>query len=992
MTDGRERPGERSPFRAVAGPPPASVRYNDWRQLDVPPPDAFRPALPVSVIVIHYEAPRALALTLAALEGQTWPRDLFEVVIVDDGSSPPLERPRSTPLAVTVVCQEHRGFGAARARNTGVRAAAHDILLFLDGDMLPEAGWLAAHARWHHAAGDLLTLGFRTHVAVDDLRPETVRNRPGSLRDLFAGRPADPSFVESHMARTRELTSRDDDLFRLLVSANFGIGRGFYELVGGFDESFTRWGWEDTEFAYRACTRGGVLVPVRDAFAWHQGRRSEDRERKERSLRRQQAKVAHLIAHDEFRDAHPGRTFQVPQYVVTVEAEDAPAARIAEATETLLADRVHDLVVRIGLPEGDERRAWLQDQLGPDPRVLVGPPRAALDEFPASSFHVTLPAGAGFARGVVHRLRRELGPAVTAAAVLPDGSRVAITRAWALHRAHRTARRAEDFGDAVTVPARRLRIAGGRRAGARNPALRRRDGMLRARLRLVLVKMGRVRTPRQAWWFLEWLTGVVRWWWARYVRSRRGRQSRAPVGPAAPTRSDCPLGAEILVLGARARGVFGASRRVSQRPGARSHADVAVADTPAEAARCRTPVVVLSAAQPGMSVPAFDPRADNPIGWRRVVEPVAAAPGPLDRLPPGVEAQCVVRGDDRADLRRIHHLEDVQAFHRNVIARAGTLVRLAGSGVIVHLADGAPELRPYLGADLHDLMTADIAGGDLAARESLSIRMRRTALRAHSLRSRARQICAEALPDPPVPPPVSVLLVTRRPDRLPGALAAVARQTYPNLELVLGLHGDGFPEAERCLTGLPCPVRVVRVSRRRPLGSALNAVAAASSGTLLAKMDDDDLYDAEHIWDLVLAHEYSQAQLVGKGMEFVYLAGSDQTIHCFPGGGEAYAPAAATTIAGGALLIARHALDSAGGWRRVHRYEDRALAEDVVRAGGRIYRTHGAGFVLVRHGRRHTWPVEDAWFLAHAETRRPGWDPALAGLVGVPPPRRTSGA
>ena len=261
-----------------------------------------------------------------------------------------------------------------------------------------------------------------------------------------------------------------------------------------------------------------MLVPVRDAFAWHQGRLSEDRERKKRSLRCQQAKVAHLIAHDGFRDAHPGRTFQVPQHVVTVEAEDAPAARIVEATETLLADRVHDLVVRIALPEGDERRAWLQDQFGPDPRVLVGPPRAALDEFPASSFHVTLPAGAGFARGVVHRLRRELGPAVTAAAVLPGSSRVAITRAWALHRAHRTGRRAEDFGDVVAIPARRLRITGGRRAGARRQALRRRGGVLRGGIRRLLARLERVRTPRQAWWFLEWLTGVIKGRAAKFVR------------------------------------------------------------------------------------------------------------------------------------------------------------------------------------------------------------------------------------------------------------------------------------------------------------------------------------------------------------------------------------------------------------------------------------------------------------------------------------------
>ena len=117
----------------MMNPEPARVPYNDWRQVDMPAPEAFAPTLPVSVIVPAYRAPaETLARTLAALEGQTWPRDLFEVVIVDDGSEPPLERPRSTPLNVKTVLQERCGFGAARARNTGVRAAAHDILLFLE--------------------------------------------------------------------------------------------------------------------------------------------------------------------------------------------------------------------------------------------------------------------------------------------------------------------------------------------------------------------------------------------------------------------------------------------------------------------------------------------------------------------------------------------------------------------------------------------------------------------------------------------------------------------------------------------------------------------------------------------------------------------------------------------------------------------------------------------------------------------------------------------
>ena len=224
----------------VRGPQPTMVRGNDWRKVDIPPLEEFVPTLPVTVVIPYYEASEALALTLAALEGQTYPRDLFEVIVVDDGSRIPLRRPVGTSLDVKVIHQEDRGFGAPRARNNGARAASHDILVFLDCDMLPEAGWLAAHARWHHLLSDALTLGFRAHVEVEGIDPGAIRSRSGSLEELFSGRRVDrPEWIEFHMARTNELTSTADDIFRVVTSGNLGVGKAFFESVGGFDESFT---------------------------------------------------------------------------------------------------------------------------------------------------------------------------------------------------------------------------------------------------------------------------------------------------------------------------------------------------------------------------------------------------------------------------------------------------------------------------------------------------------------------------------------------------------------------------------------------------------------------------------------------------------------------------------------------------------------------------------------------------------------------------------
>ena len=457
------------------GPAPADVRYNDWRQVALPPPEQFAPRRPVSVVMPYYQTPAAtLERTLAALEGQSYPPELFEVVIVDDGSEPPLVlplNPTTDPtitnpangkggLQVRVVRQERRGFGVARARNTGVRAAAHDIILFLDSDSMPESGWLAAHARWHHYVSDVLTVGFRAHVIADDLSADTIRQRAGTLRELFPGRAPEPVPVDRHlyMLRTNDLTTRSDDLFQAVVGGNFGIGRDFYWQAGGHDESFNRYGREDNEFCYRVYNHGGLFAPVRNGFVWHQGPNPENDPEKRRNLWIQMGKAGHLIAHPLFRGVNSQQVYTVPRYVVTIDAGDCPAEQIIAVTENILADRTHDLIARIEVGDDDlERLAWLQDAFGPEPRVRLSPTRPALDEFPASPFHISLPATIT-GKNLVSRLRARLGSAVIATAPLPDTAPITIARTWALHRAHRNHAAPGDYGETRRITPTRLKL------------------------------------------------------------------------------------------------------------------------------------------------------------------------------------------------------------------------------------------------------------------------------------------------------------------------------------------------------------------------------------------------------------------------------------------------------------------------------------------------------------------------------------------------------
>jgi len=952
---------------------PARVRYNDWTQVELPSFEQFEPSCPLSVIVPYFESPEELERTLAALEGQSYPGELFEVIVVDDASDPPLELP-SSPLDVKLVRQEGAGFGLARARNNGTRAATHEILVFLDADLMPEKELLAAHARWHHALSDAMTLGMYHRVSVDGVSTAMIRDRKGPIASLLGDRESDSPPLAEYLDKANDLNTKRDDVFRAVSGGNLGMRRTFLDEIGGFNETFTRYGGEDTELAYRAYTSGALLVPVPEAMAWHQGWQEGDQERKQRDAAIQRGKIANLIAHRAYRRAAPGRTFIVPEHVVTIRPAGATQERILDVVEETLGDSIHDLVVRVETSgREDDDFAWLASRLQGDPRVRLGGARSALDEFPASPFHVVVEAGADIHRDYVGTLRAGLRDCVAGEA---PGAPVSITRAWALRRAQRTGLGVEEFGDVASVDWR-----------SRTAKLRQRFRLTREVLRAApyragwrdVIRRALSTRPRDLVGFLRWFVQGIG---ARLseIIGRETERSGYPPPRGLGLKTPPTLGVEIVALGARAARIFAECPAVTSHVSG-GHVDFIVADTTNEAQSATAPAIILSEAR-SLAVPAFDPTIVNPVGWERDVDYLVGSLGAPHLLPAGVKAHRVVEHDDKDAVRRCHHVVDVAAFHADEAERAGVLVRLAATGTLVYLADGGPGLASLIGNELHALMTLGVQEADADERESRSIEMRRIALREHSLRSRARKMSEAVLDDPPSVPSVSILLATRRPDFLGWALDNVARQNYPRLQLVLGLHGDGFDAAtvERHVAALPLPTRVVHVGEGQTLGTVLNSAVNETNGVLLTKMDDDDLYGRDHIWDLVLAHEYSAAQLVGKALETIYLADRDQTVRRIRRQGETYN----RHVAGGTLLISRHDLDRLGGWQRVPLGEDAALANDVIRNNGSVYRTHGAGYVLVRHGGAHAWGADDSEFLSRAYAVLPGWQPGAAGIENGP--------
>ena len=290
-------------------------------------------------------------------------------------------------------------------------------------------------------------------------------------------------------------------------------------------------------------------------------------------------------------------------------------------------------------------------------------------------------------------------------------------------------------------------------------------------------------------------------------------------------------------------------------------------------------------------------------------------------------------------------------------------------------------------SDLLERIQAFDADDPCVLRESKSIELRRAALDRYSPRAAWNTVLGHlGRPLTPVPS-VSVVLATRRPEKLASALDQLARQSWDDVEVVVVLHGfdADLPEVRRAVAGYAGQLQVLPAPASMIFGDVLNLGVRAASGDLVCKMDDDDWYGEHHLRDLVHAKEYSGATLVGAQVEFVYLESLDITTRR-PPVGEQYTD----HVAGGTMMLGRDDLRHLGGWRPVHRAVDRCLLQAVQAAGGLIYRSHGQNYLMHRHSGAdshggHTWNPEDSVFLQSVAEQWDGFRPPPQ-IRGIPSP------
>lgn len=253
---------------------------------------ASSPDIPISIVLPVYNRIDMLRRTMAMLTHQTYPLNLMEVIIADDGSS---DHPEQLILEfeeyfdVNYVRQKDLGYRLSHVRNLGVRAAKHDNIIILDCDMAPVPNLVELFARWLCLDEKVLLIGHRRYVDANDIPPEDVLKNPSVMLELPPVATKNAVMKQSPSKDWREsIYSETDNLkssphpFRASSCGNVGFHRRIFQHAGPFDESFTAWGAEDNEFGYRVMNAGYYFVPVLDALGLHQeppgGREFVDRE------------------------------------------------------------------------------------------------------------------------------------------------------------------------------------------------------------------------------------------------------------------------------------------------------------------------------------------------------------------------------------------------------------------------------------------------------------------------------------------------------------------------------------------------------------------------------------------------------------------------------------------------------------------------------------------------------------------------------------------
>ncbi|MDD4227306.1 MAG: glycosyltransferase family 2 protein [Mariniphaga sp.] len=224
----------------------------------------------ISLILLTYNRPDALALVLLSIKNQTVLPD--EVIIADDGSTPETSTKIKSwqttfPVPLLHVWHEDRGYRISSIRNKAVKICNGNVLVFSDGDLFFHPKAIEDYKRKIKPGEALIgSRVFLTRKATQNritnrkfnpvfpfFSPEIELNRLNSIRIPLLYFFLKPLQFSKHLRGGLLCLWKDE-----LVAVN------------GWNEEFSGWGLEDTELVFRLFNHGTLFRKVKfQALTYH---------------------------------------------------------------------------------------------------------------------------------------------------------------------------------------------------------------------------------------------------------------------------------------------------------------------------------------------------------------------------------------------------------------------------------------------------------------------------------------------------------------------------------------------------------------------------------------------------------------------------------------------------------------------------------------------------------------------------------------------------
>lgn len=198
----------------------------------------------VSIIVPTYRNWQQLISCIEALTGQSYPKNHFEVIIINnDTSDPP---PREFLLPENFKLIEEPKSGSYAARNAGLKTATGEIIGFTDSDCIPDSDWIKN--------------------AVDYLKENKECCRVAGPIEIIR-KHARPSIIQKYNQLYAFPQKNVIDHTGGSMTANLFTYRHVFSKVGNFDETFLSYG--DLEWGSRANKAGFPINYIEKIVVFH---------------------------------------------------------------------------------------------------------------------------------------------------------------------------------------------------------------------------------------------------------------------------------------------------------------------------------------------------------------------------------------------------------------------------------------------------------------------------------------------------------------------------------------------------------------------------------------------------------------------------------------------------------------------------------------------------------------------------------------------------